>query len=804
MSDTMTLYQELADRLRTANVAESVTTLVLAAFQGDNTLAAVLRGELLPTLPAAAAATDDGPQVFLESVEATGFRGIGPRTALRLQPGPGLTVVAGRNGSAKSSLAESIEYALTEDSPRWAQRPATFRDGWRNLHHVGDREIAVRLRLGTGQSVTVRRSWAAGVTDLAAATVSVAQSGVTLPTGNLPAWAGPEDRHRPFLSARDLERVVTAKPAELYDAIAPILGLAPLTAADARLQARRKEHDDRVTALKAAFNELHSRLGTLDDPRAEEATRLLGRQAGRAKLPELAELAGGADAGVDAEAASAARRLAEHGLPDLGGTVDELAEAEAALRKLAGTEAAIAYRMADLLWGALEVHRDLGDQACPVCQVGVLDTGWREGAEEELARLRTATEAVRTAKGRHETQLKRAEGQLEDVRKIIEPALGALSAQLPQQCAAVEVALASLTLDEASWDAFVTAHAGLHAAAAEWLARRHDAWQEPGAALRRWVEDATVVQARADELALLTTARRELGTVMDRMRADRFRVAAEQSEHIWQLLRQESNVGVGEIKLGGTNTRRRVEIPVSVDGSDETSALAVMSQGELHAFGLALFLPRACSEASPYRFVVIDDPVQSMDPSKVDGLAEVLREVALTRQVVVFTHDDRLPEAIRRLGVEADIREVTRREGSIVEVRKNLWPARRYLEDARAVAVAGDIPDHSKRLMVAGFCRSAMEATAMDRYRAEQYAAGTPQHEIDAALNAAHSVQDRLTLGVFGDPGRRGQLYGYLNRLGVPRAVDTVQAVAKAVHGQCDMATADMVASTEALVRRLR
>jgi DNA repair exonuclease SbcCD ATPase subunit len=38
--------------------------------------------------------------------------------------------------------------------------------------------------------------------------------------------------------------------------------------------------------------------------------------------------------------------------------------------------------------------------------------------------------------------------------------------------------------------------------------------------------------------------------------------------------------------------------------------------------------------------VVIDDPVQSLDPARVDGLARALEETARTCQVIVFTHDD--------------------------------------------------------------------------------------------------------------------------------------------------------------------
>ncbi len=99
-----------------------------------------------------------------------------------------------------------------------------------------------------------------------------------------------------------------------------------------------------------------------------------------------------------------------------------------------------------------------------------------------------------------------------------------------------------------------------------------------------------------------------------------------------------------------------------------------MSQGELNALALSLFIPRATLPQSPFRFVVIDDPVQSMDPSRVDGLARVLADTANTRQVVVFTHDDRLPEAVRRLSIPATVIEVTRREASVVELRAGPRP----------------------------------------------------------------------------------------------------------------------------------
>ena len=58
--------------------------------------------------------------------------------------------------------------------------------------------------------------------------------------------------------------------------------------------------------------------------------------------------------------------------------------------------------------------------------------------------------------------------------------------------------------------------------------------------------------------------------------------------------------------------------------------------------------------------MVLDDPVQAMDPAKVDGLVALLSEIARTRQVVVFSHDDRLPAALRRMNGSARILEVVR------------------------------------------------------------------------------------------------------------------------------------------------
>ena len=128
-----------------------------------------------------------------------------------------------------------------------------------------------------------------------------------------------------------------------------------------------------------------------------------------------------------------------------------------------------------------------------------------------------------------------------------------------------------------------------------------------------------------------------------------------------------------------------------------------MSQGEVNALALSIFLPRATVAASPFRFLVIDDPVQAMDPAKVEGLARVLEDVARSRQVLVFTHDDRLPEAVRRLGIPARILEVTRRPESVVRIRQAFTPVERMLKDADDLCLDASVPEDVAAQVVPGY-----------------------------------------------------------------------------------------------------
>jgi hypothetical protein len=268
---------------------------------------------------------------------------------------------------------------------------------------------------------------------------------------------------------------------------------------------------------------------------------------------------------------------------------------------------------------------------------------------------------------------------------------------------------------------------------------------------------------------------------------------------IWRQLRLQSNVDLGNIELEGTAQRRRVTLRVTVDGTP-AEALGVMSQGELHALALSLFLPRATLPESPFRFVWIDDPVQSMDPARIEGLARTLAETATTRQVVVFTHDDRLPEAVRCLGIPATGFAVTRRAHSVVEVRPVTDPVSGHLDDAKALAMTCGLPPDVAARVIPGFCRAAVEAACMETIRRRRLARGELHDDVEQLLEANARPHPLMALALFDDERRTGDVLPRLNRVGKWSA-DVFQAIKAGAHVPHDGDFDDLIKNSEKLAR---
>jgi len=668
---------------------------------------------------------------------------------------PGLTVIAGRNGSGKSSFAEALELALTGETHRWKSSNAARRKNWRNIHHGEPCEIRIRFAVEGQKQTTLGIDWAPGE-DIEDRTTWIQRKGEKRESGSESlGWGQLIDTFRPMLSYEELGGLLEGAPSALHDAISMILGLDQLSDADNRLQAASKllaEPTVNVRKLKADADE---HLSTSADARAAEARSLLSKP--NPDLKEIGRLATGATISRSSEIARL-RSLAQLVIPSTDDVAAAVAKLRAATQNVADvTDVALKLlaERTDLVKKALQFHEH-GDARCPVCGVGTLDAQWKSNATTEL----------------HDAEQQLA--GLEEARTSLSQTNSAASAlikPLPHVLSDDELGLSRLADTSKAWEDWTSAPAsGLELAGH--LARtypplqeavselgneatgaaeaREDLWAPLAKKLLLFLEAATVSESNAANLADCKEALTWVRSATVDMRNDRLLPITQQAREIWAMLRQESNVDLGAIELTGSKNQRRVELLAQVDGED-AGALSVMSQGELHALALALFLPRAAHKDSPFRFIVLDDPIQAMDPAKVDGFVKVLESLAKDRQVIVLSHDDRLPATLRQLAVQARILQVDRVTESKVSVHNADNPAQLYLSDAFALVKDDGVPDEVCRKVLPGLIRMAIEQAAFESYSKRHFAAGRSRAEVEDEWSEAKKTRARVTLAIHGD-----------------------------------------------------
>ncbi|MEU9082301.1 AAA family ATPase [Streptomyces sp. NPDC048357] len=703
-----------------------------------------------------------GP-LYLRSISAAGWRGIGPAATLDLEPGPGLTVIAGRNGSGKSSFAEAAEMVLTGDNFRWQDRTQIWKQGWRNLHDHTAPQVSVQLcpdgdrdRDGDGDGgggggpLTVRRSWHGnGLED--SRTVAHRPGG---PEQDPRDVIDAEDltTYRPFLSYSELGAMITGRMSALHDAVAQILGLDLLAAADTEARARAKKLNDTVTGAGDLVRAVIAELSESDDPRAAEAAAALGGR--QPDLDRLRALLKGQIATDGAELARL-RRLASLEGPDpreVAGAVTRLREAAAVAEDARFGTAEDARQLIELLERALDHRRrHPGSADCPVCGgESRLDEGWSARARDQVERLRREAAEAQSAR----TGLAAA---VRAVRDLVQPVPGWLQGDASPfaslwhdwaGCRDVTDPRALADRIERVAAAMADACRQLSEEAADRIAEQDGRWQPLALRLTECLREVERAEAARPLVRQIKDGRAWLRKVTDELREERLRPFADQSQTIWKLLCERSSVSLGSISLAGTANQRKVVLDASVDTID-APAFGVMSQGELHSLALSLFLPRATHPDSPYGFLVIDDPVQSMDPEKVEGLARVLQLHSRNRQVVVFTHDTRLQQAIRQLRVPATIMQVSRQTDSVVRVTRTDDPVSLALGEARAVASDRNLPPDVADRVLPQMCRGALEAAYLEPARRRLRADGLSHDEVEARIGRTYKLTELAALAFY-------------------------------------------------------
>lgn len=740
-----------------ASLSEQAKIVVLAAMESPEDLADALGGADTPvrraTHPAKPGKSATPVGAYLESITVQGFRGIGPKVTVPLHPGPGLIVIAGRNGSGKSTLAEALELALTGHNFRWDHKKGqVWSQAWRNLHEGASAQIRIGITEEGSGTTTIGVNWPSGedvgVDDK---TAWIQRSGQKQEGIEALGWEAALEMYRPLLSYDELGHILEGTPSQFYDQLHRLLGLEQLTEAMERLDATVKQLKRPAAELKQARDALKPLLEAHPDPRAVKALAQVKKT--KPDIDAVRPLITAATAATTPPAWQQAEGLTTPSSDDADQKLKALKEATASEQDEARTSDALATDRAQLLEEALEFHAQHGDQPCPVCKQGSLNGIWALEARAALDLERKAAQALTVARAAT-AQARSAVVDL--VRGVSRPPLS-------------DEELTALPAAQQAWERFAAMPFGDDLALAEHVAanlselqrsyevlreqasdliqQRADEWDPVAVKLADWVGKADAAAQAESQLTLATDALKWLQANAGDLRNERIAPLADQARKIWAALRQESNVDLESIRLEGQKTSRRVTLRAAVDGA-ETEAFGVMSQGELQALALAIFIPRATSPQSPFRFIVFDDPIQAMDPSKIEGFLQVLTDLAADRQVIVLTHDDRLPAAIRASRTDARIVEVTRGANSTVHVAESSDPATRLIDDAFAIAADKAVPDDIKRRVVPLLCREAVELTAKDVFSSRALAQGRSRIDVETAWESAQTVAKRLALAL--------------------------------------------------------
>lgn len=124
-------------------------------------------------------------------------------------------------------------------------------------------------------------------------------------------------------------------------------------------------------------------------------------------------------------------------------------------------------------------------------------------------------------------------------------------------------------------------------------------------------------------------------------------------EHWYGLMNTKSGVEFSRMRIKSETARLFVR-----SFGKEINAASSLSQCQANTMGLSIHFIRALGPESPFRFIVIDDPIQSMDDGHTESFKiNVVKELMDERgvQVVILTHSKMLVEGLRTNYMDRDV-----------------------------------------------------------------------------------------------------------------------------------------------------
>lgn len=662
--------------------------------------------------------TDDfrGTRWYLERLAVEGFVGIGsPEVVLPFEPNAGLTVITARNGVGKSSFALALRHVLggvgftDEIGPKPRVR-------WRNV--LAD-QLAISVTFRDAESsaqVTIQERGDGPV---------VADGDTSEPVDR--SWTDAKYKYEPVLIYPEIAGAID-DDSLVNTAWANALPLEVLRTAFEEAGRIEREEKQNTGKLADALRKL--RENTMLDPDFRE------------RLPESIppkhdgfDPSGLAGELEDRRARDRDKRVLYPGIPNA--LEERLGELSSALKNLEGSyrrEAAHAWSLVRLYREALELATADDEEPCPLCDS--TDRHWRARTERQLAGIELDHDGPGAVERFHHAR-DRTVSLLPDYTGVI----GRLPGKLDERVRRLADRWRRLGDELRSLD--------VHTADDETLRRLRRREKEAAAAheqLRDDVRTRSESAPREDARTALAEFLRDLAANSASVR--RQRAAGDLKRHLNTRLRNARDVSANSLGeqarahferlcpdspfellnytvAGGVERAKRMAASIRLPNGDGDTGTEILSTGQLNALCLSAFLPRTTRKENPFGFLVLDDPIHAFDGTRVDYLAQILSETSSTYQVIVFTHDERLPTVLDSSGTRFRRIDLTSADNGRVLVTSIRSVARGLLEDADEVAGRRDhVADSSLAVATLALCRQALDEAITGRYLRLQHALG--------------------------------------------------------------------------------
>ena len=120
----------------------------------------------------------------------------------------------------------------------------------------------------------------------------------------------------------------------------------------------------------------------------------------------------------------------------------------------------------------------------------------------------------------------------------------------------------------------------------------------------------------------------------------RFEIISDDVGKYFEILEQDTNGLKGAVLKLLPEEDRAVELQIDFHGDPIYPAYKYLSESQLNSFGLSVFLASAKYFNVNFRFIILDDIINSFDGYKRPRIVELLKTQLPDHQILLLTHDN--------------------------------------------------------------------------------------------------------------------------------------------------------------------